>query len=83
MASPAAIPVTAGDATVTNLTLPVTTATVSTALKELKATPIIKPNVVVPSTSTGVTGETTGKTSGPAKNTRGEKKNTVFNLSSG
>ena len=61
VASPTATPETAGAATVTDLTPVITTATVATALKDLKTAPAVKAKVVAPSTSTGVTGKITGK----------------------
>ena len=54
--------------------------TVATTLKEFKTTPAIKPKVSIPSTSTGVTSKTTGKTSGLAKDKGSHKKGSVFGL---
>ena len=73
VAATAATLIIIGEAVVTNLTPAITTPIVSSALKELKTTPAVKSKVAVSSTSTSAIGKTTGKTSGPTKNTRAYK----------
>ena len=59
---------------VTSSTPAITTPTLATVLIGLKLIPMAKPKEAAPSKSTGTTGKTTGKTSDPAKNTRGQKR---------